>query len=355
MTNPPAADEAEISLFGPGLGESAVIHLGAGEWMIVDSCRNPQTKRPVAMDYLHGLGIEPREAVSAVGVTHWDSDHIRGMGQLVQACRSAAIWCTAALDSAEFATLVALERDHPKAFTGRLREIAAITAVCTERGEQIRYMMEASMLLRRSGDGLPPREVHVLSPSFRSKDLSTLKVRGVLDIPKNLAEAVKRMSSNDASAVMMVTFGTRAALLGADLEDHDDDRCGWVAAIGRGREVGLRADFVKIPHHGSQDADHDDIWTDLLTGNPAAAMTPFRSGSTNLPKSTDRDRIRGRTDRAYLTSSRARITDEQPLLYAFPDAEVTRLEGRIGHVRWRRRLDETSPWEVAVDEVACPV
>jgi hypothetical protein len=34
---PPRPDELELSLFGSGIGESLAVHLGNGEWAIVDS------------------------------------------------------------------------------------------------------------------------------------------------------------------------------------------------------------------------------------------------------------------------------------------------------------------------------
>ena len=36
VTRPPAPDELEVSLFGRGVGECAVVHLGSGEWLVVD-------------------------------------------------------------------------------------------------------------------------------------------------------------------------------------------------------------------------------------------------------------------------------------------------------------------------------
>lgn len=36
--DPPDAQEMEITLFGPGYGESVVVHLGDQHWFIVDSC-----------------------------------------------------------------------------------------------------------------------------------------------------------------------------------------------------------------------------------------------------------------------------------------------------------------------------
>lgn len=46
---PPKADELEVSVFGPGIGECVVVHAGAGEWMIVDSCVDRSSGLPVAL------------------------------------------------------------------------------------------------------------------------------------------------------------------------------------------------------------------------------------------------------------------------------------------------------------------
>lgn len=40
---PPAADEIEFSLFGPGYGEAVAVHLGDGTWLLIDSCIDPDS------------------------------------------------------------------------------------------------------------------------------------------------------------------------------------------------------------------------------------------------------------------------------------------------------------------------
>lgn len=49
---PPAHDELEVSVFGPGYGEAIVIHLGENEWILIDSCIEPESKEPAAIHYL---------------------------------------------------------------------------------------------------------------------------------------------------------------------------------------------------------------------------------------------------------------------------------------------------------------
>jgi len=53
---PPQPDEFELSLFGPGVGECIVTHIGYGQWVVVDSRLSPDTKQPIALSYLNRLG-----------------------------------------------------------------------------------------------------------------------------------------------------------------------------------------------------------------------------------------------------------------------------------------------------------
>ena len=89
---PPGKNEFEITLFGPGYGESVVLHVGNGAWIVVDSCIDKENT-PVAIHYLNRLGVDPAEAVTLVVATHWHDDHIRGMARLVAACTNAnEVW-----------------------------------------------------------------------------------------------------------------------------------------------------------------------------------------------------------------------------------------------------------------------
>ena len=53
---PPRDDEFELTLLGPGYGESIVMHIGEGAWVLVDSCGRADA--PAALDYLETLGID---------------------------------------------------------------------------------------------------------------------------------------------------------------------------------------------------------------------------------------------------------------------------------------------------------
>lgn len=84
----PGDDEFELTLFGPGYGESLVLHVGGGSWVLIDSCG--RTDGPVALDYLRSIDVDPPEAVRMIAATHWHDDHIRGLAELVRVCAKAS-------------------------------------------------------------------------------------------------------------------------------------------------------------------------------------------------------------------------------------------------------------------------
>ncbi len=81
----PASHIAEVSLIGTGggYGESSVIHVGNNEWIVIDSCINPNTFQCLPLEYLRKIGVDVKTQVKSIVCTHWHNDHIQGMSQLV--------------------------------------------------------------------------------------------------------------------------------------------------------------------------------------------------------------------------------------------------------------------------------
>ena len=102
--SPPSSEEFEISLFGAGVGESVVVHLGFGAWIVVDSCRDA-SRSPVALSYLKSIGTDPSSIVLIVA-THWHDDHVDGLAELMRRAPSAKFVCSAALHTKQFFRLV---------------------------------------------------------------------------------------------------------------------------------------------------------------------------------------------------------------------------------------------------------
>ena len=112
MGVPPDSDEFEFTLIGPGYGESIILHLGGGVWVLVDS-NVDKDGNPGSLQYLESIGYDPAQSVALIVATHWHDDHIRGMEKMVKVCSNAKFCCTNALCNNELlATISALESRH---------------------------------------------------------------------------------------------------------------------------------------------------------------------------------------------------------------------------------------------------
>ena len=79
----PQADELEITTIGVGgfEGEAIVVHFGNGKWGIIDSCKS-QSGENLPLLYLDTLEV-PWSDVSVIICTHWHSDHINGLSEII--------------------------------------------------------------------------------------------------------------------------------------------------------------------------------------------------------------------------------------------------------------------------------
>ncbi len=119
---PPGPGDFEVTVFGPGYGESIVLHVGNGAWIVIDSCLDPDG-RPHALRYLESIGVDPSTTVRLIVATHWHDDHVRGLAQMVETCREAAFCCAAALCRKEFLSLVqAIQGRHLSSVGSGLRD-----------------------------------------------------------------------------------------------------------------------------------------------------------------------------------------------------------------------------------------
>jgi glyoxylase-like metal-dependent hydrolase (beta-lactamase superfamily II) len=120
----PDLDEIELSLFGPGFGESIVLHLGADFWVVIDSCLTSGNE-PSALQYLRSINVDPSDAIKLVIATHWHDDHMAGIGEVFRVSTNAKFVCSAALRGAEFRQLIASSRRLMVDDTG-VAELASI-------------------------------------------------------------------------------------------------------------------------------------------------------------------------------------------------------------------------------------
>ena len=307
---PPALDEIEVSLFGPGYGEAIALHIGEGKWVLVDSCREPDSGLPATLGYLRRLGIDVATAVKLLVATHWHDDHVDGMGALASQCKSAVICVSSALTKREFLQIAALYREPGISRTSGLSELLQIYEVYLDRKtDRARFSTPKLAIADRlilderidGPSGAVQAKVFALSPSDAAVVQATVAFRELMPT----AGPVRRVASptpNHASVALWIEIGDHRVLLGADLERTSNPRTGWSAILASSLVVSGRAGVFKVPHHGSESAHHDDVWSSLLSHEPLAALTPFMSGDRSLPTSSDLIRLRRLTPHVYVTA-----------------------------------------------------
>jgi hypothetical protein len=255
-------------------------------------------------------------AVDLIVASHWHADHVRGLGRLVDRCRSASFSCAQAMVGEEF-IVFAEEMASASASTdgAKLADFREAIRHLRDRGATIRWAQGNKLLKAWNPSGAIPNVprcvVTALSPSDLEYTAFIAEVAAARPMPTRPKRAAVAISPNLVSIVLHVQFGDLSVLLGADMEVHHDPLRGWTAAIAAGYEAGLApAHLLKVPHHGSVTGHHEELWTRLLSPRPVAVVTPFNKlpDARKLPKAADVVRLTDLTSRLYQTAPAIRTT-----------------------------------------------
>ena len=341
---PPADDEIEVTLFGPGYGEAIAIHLGEKAWLLVDSCIDPNSNAPASGTYLDRIGIDPG-LVRAIIASHWHDDHVRGISRLTESYPDAEFMISAVFNDNDASAFLA-------AYSGA--SSAGLARGAKELFSAMKLRDNVSPLLHRSNvleAVLNGRSVRVTALSPVPAAFSQFLAHLAQYIPpKGKAAPINvapELHPNLSAVALHIDMGDDAMLLGADLEDHKT--CGWSAVVAD-RWSGSRrpATAYKVAHHGSYTGDCSQVWKTLLKSDPVACLTPFTLGGLRLPTDTDQSRIKGNASRTYISSGANRRPDmDSRLLKRLGDVckKLARVNAGFGAVRLRKRIGAQS-WNV---------
>jgi len=303
----PAPDEIEISVMGPGFGESIACHLGTNEWFIVDSCIESGQARPAVLNYLNAIGVDPATSVKVVVATHWDQDHVRGLGQVIRACKTADFCCAKAFVGDEFQYYIDELSIGPQ--DRGTKDIQQAFDAVWDSGRTCRQAVPGKVLLRRSLATGGVIELLSLSPSDKEYDLFLQEIALMRPAALEPMRVSVARSPNLASVVTtLVLDDDWAVLLGADMERRPEPDRGWSSVISESVRLSLkRSVVVKIPHHGSENAHDEGMWQQMLEPAPIAVIAPFSKGpaESRPPTATDIRRIRERTSQLLVTARHA--------------------------------------------------
>ena len=360
LSDPPTADEVEVSIFGPGKGESILVHCGQGEWILVDSCVDSRDGSLPAIEYLRRIGTDPASAVALVVATHAHDDHIAGIARAFDACESARFVSSSAIVSEEFFAL--LEQDKFEAAQLRpsiLNEYREVLRIVKSRGTaegmkpHKRAIEQLSLMTLKGTPGGDAAKILALSPS----DVAVTRALTVLARNAAAAGDDKRVVSadpNEMAVAIAVSVGGHEILLGADLLKGPRG-CGWTAVLST-HSPARKAAVFKVPHHGAPNADHPEVWERLLEEDPLCLIAPYRAGSPRRPDRDDRRRILDLTRNAFVTAKpdairRTRTARRAERALGPLPRNVRDVWGIPGHVR-ARSVAGSSQWSVEMVDPA---
>lgn len=302
----PAKNIFESTLLGTGggYGESLVIHLGHGHWMVIDSCINPDTQKSLPLEYLEKIGVDLAKSVKMIVCTHWHDDHIRGLSQLLDKCESAIFSIARATDRKKFLRLLGFDdrENKVKESVSSTREINKCLEILASRNLTIREAIEDRLLISNDENGFK-YEVFSLSPSDFVMDqfngeISTLITEYGATNRKIIVE-----SPNAKSIVLYLKINNLRILLGSDLEvDNNSNQKGWLRILDFSQVINGKSSLYKIPHHGSENGNHDRIWSELLIENPISKLTSWNKKG-KLPNKKMLAHIKANSQLSFITST----------------------------------------------------
>ena len=232
---PPNPDELEVSVFGPGFGESVVVHVGNGEWIIVDSCVDTLDGDPKSIEYLRLLGLDPAQCVKVVVATHWHDDHVAGLSKTLNDCASALFCCPVALSQRDFLRLAELYCETSGDFPQGPEEIRKSIEIAGLRSKKLRKQMlcfaKSDSLVWESQSSQV--KLIALSPSdemIRRFIESVAQQYAIASSGMDIDDQLTANTPNDTATALRLDVAGRSVLLGSDLE-KGSSLVGWSAVL----------------------------------------------------------------------------------------------------------------------------
>jgi len=359
---PPDSDQTEITLFGPGYGECAVVHVGANRWLVVDSCIDPTSGRPAPLAYFDAIGVSARESVNLIVVSHWHDDHVRGLAEIVSSCADASVCCSAALTQEEFlAHVLNYENIMTEMASSGVREIGRALRLLRDRmSRPTRALANRRVMSLPSIGDADSCLVTTLSPSDEEYDRFLEGISRMVPQARQTKFRSPVSRPNHVAVALWVEIGSTNLLLGSDLEESDNTATGWSAIIRSGARPQGRAAVFKVPHHGSATGHHDQVWTDMVVPSPIAVLSPFRRGANTIPTVRDVARIVELAPDSYITTRDPAPRSRRPRVAAVERTiretvgKIRFAQSRMGWIRLRNGgKSNPSRWNVELSSAAC--
>jgi hypothetical protein len=301
----PADGALTVYIFGPGFGESQVVALPDGKWLVVDSCKRSNVNFPLEL-----LRHFNAPAIDLLAVTHADLDHYKGIPELITSFEVKRLWRYPGFQTSRD-ILIELEKEeaHPGFAELRAMQDTMRPLMTSVRGREAVY----DTRLLPEGSSYHVRCIAPCSAEKQHESEQLSRIYKHVKTGRGLTQTERRYlmgEANRLSLAIVIWWGQVGVLLGGDVEyDEADDERGWRGVIGNLKEdgqlqliQGLRV--VKTAHHGSDSAFCEDAWREHAAGGlvELAVITRFSKGGNPPPQTSGLELLRRFARRLALTS-----------------------------------------------------
>ena len=355
----PSNNIAEITLIGTGggYGESIVVHLGNSNWIIVDSCVDPITKKILPLEYLRSIGVDIEKDVKLILCTHWHDDHIKGLSTILDLCKNAIFSMARPNDLGKF--LLFVELDYRKLTVQPSNVSMEECSKCFEilkarKSIKKNAAKDKALFIVQIAKTLNS-EVISISPSDFTMNEYDKEISSLITEYGSSAKKIISQTPNDKSVALFLKLGPHRAILGADLEVvENDNRVGWLNILDDKGLIDKKSTLFKIPHHGSLNGYHERIWIELLEASPISKLTPWNKNG-KLPNVEMLKKYTDHTNELFLTSpvydTRVKKRDKQIDKFIKKlDLNIKEVRYSLGIVQCRIDItDKNSNWKVELE------
>lgn len=298
-------NECEVIVFGRGVGESILVRLSKSRWFAIDSCLDPITKKPVSLEYLNAINVD-LENVENILISHWHDDHVRGISKLVDSCPNAKVIISEVMTTTELLTLMELQKSHKtmlEKITTGIEEMQAVLEFLKSKNAFPSFATVNKIIFNDGND-----KMWTLSPSEKETYNGKIAFQKLIPNDKSPKKRIPLLQPNHCAVVSFFESGEISFALGSDLENSNDQDCGWDGILKNNQILNnKKLAFLKIAHHGSANAHNQQLWDNFLIDNISTALTPYNR--SHIPKNEDILRITKKTINAHIAGKLSRKSD----------------------------------------------
>jgi beta-lactamase superfamily II metal-dependent hydrolase len=308
---PPKDNELEVTIFGPGYGESIVLHIPQIGWGIIDSCEYKTKNKSIVLplEYLLNITTKPHPQLAFVILTHPHHDHCKGIDRILREYPGGTKRvCRYNGDGIREWQAYKTKKDTAlkKVIQGLGYAFKSIDKA-VESGAQFRRLGEMTTVFNENVNLNGYNSTNVRMLALSPSAISIQKYTEMLQkaIP-GVGQRISKMDDdghNLVSVALLLEFGKLQMIFGSDVETGSNKNTGWSGIISNKDCPSLWANLVKVSHHGSENGHNDSAWKEFCKkGSPLSLVTPFRKGSVFLPKNSDVDRIKADSQKVGVTN-----------------------------------------------------